>query len=166
MARTLVLLRHAKAEPEGEQGDAVRPLAAKGRRQAHHLGPVLADAVGRVDVALVSSALRTTETFALLAAGVAVRERTVLDELYQAGPRDVLDLLRDLPEGTRTALVVGHEPTISHLAAMLHDTEDDLAVQVSLGVPTATACILQVRTGWSELDRSSAHLTRLLRPSH
>ncbi|WP_454777911.1 SixA phosphatase family protein [Georgenia muralis] len=166
MARTLVLLRHAKAEPERDLGDAQRPLAAKGRRQAAALGPALADAVGAVDLALVSSALRTTETFKLLAGGVAVREQTVVDDLYVAGPREVLALLRGVPESTGTTLVVGHEPTISHLASMLHDDADDLALQVSLGVPTATACILTLRTGWRELDRSTAHLTRLLRPEH
>ncbi|GAA1637225.1 SixA phosphatase family protein [Georgenia ruanii] len=166
MAHTLVLLRHAKAEPEGDLGDAMRPLAAKGRRQASALGPQLAEAAGAVDLALVSSALRTTETLKLVAAGLPVREQSVVDDLYQGGPRAVLGLLQDVAEAARTVLVVGHEPTISGLAYLLHDTRDDLARQVSLGVPTATACVLTVPGTWRDLERSTAHLDRLVRSPH
>jgi phosphohistidine phosphatase len=166
MAHTLVLLRHAKAEPQGDLGDALRPLAAKGRRQASELGPQLARTAGAVDLALVSSALRTTETLKLLAAGLTVREQTVVEELYQGGPRAVLGLLQEVAEEARTVLVVGHEPTISGLAYLLHDSRDDLARQVSLGVPTATACVLTVPGPWRELERSTAHLDRLVRSGH
>ena len=166
MTHTLVLLRHAKAEPQGDLGDALRPLASKGRKQATALGPRLSGITGPVDVALVSSALRATETLKLVRGGLAVRDHTVVDDLYQAGPRQVLTLLQELDESAGTVLVVGHEPTISGLASLLHDSRDDLAKQISLGVPTATACILRVPAPWRELDRSVAHLTQLVRPTH
>lgn len=166
MAHTLVLLRHAKAEPEGTLGDQMRPLAGKGRKQAAALGPQLAEEVTAVDLALVSTALRTTETVKLVSGGVTIHEQRSVEELYQAGPRQVLALLQEIDEAMGTVMVVGHEPTISGLAYLLHDTRDDLAQQVSLGVPTATACILDVPTAWSGLDRSTAHLTRLIRHRH
>jgi phosphohistidine phosphatase len=164
VGRTLVLLRHAKAEPEADLGDARRPLATKGRKQATALGPRLAETVGTVDIALVSSALRTTETYRLVSQQLRVREHEVREELYEAGPRQVLAMLQELDAGVSTVLVVGHEPTMSHLAHLLHDTQDDLARQVSLGIPTAAACVLEVPTAWAELDRSTAHLSRLVRP--
>ena len=164
MARTLVLLRHAKAEPEGDLGDAQRPLATKGRKQATALGPRLAETVGTVDLALVSSALRTSETYKLVSQQLRVRVHEVRDELYEASPRQVLAMLQELDADTSTVLVVGHEPTMSHLAHLLHDTQDDLARQVSLGIPTAAACILEVPTARTDLDRSAAHLSQLLRP--
>jgi phosphohistidine phosphatase len=166
MTHTLVLLRHAKAEPEGDLGDALRPLAGKGRKQATVLGPQLAQVTGPVDLALVSNALRATETLKLVASGMPVREQQVVDEIYQGGPRAVLGLLQDVYESAGTVLVVGHEPTISGLASLLHDARDDLARQVSLGVPTATACVLEVPTSWRDLDRATAHLTRLVRSAH
>ncbi|WP_461407622.1 SixA phosphatase family protein [Georgenia sp.] len=156
-------MRHAKAEPEGNLGDLMRPLAGKGRKQAAALGPRLAAAVTAVDLALVSTALRTTETVKLVSGGVTIRDRRAVESLYQAVPRQVLGLLQELDEALGTVMVVGHEPTISGLAYLLHDTRDDLAQQVSLGVPTATACLLQVPTSWRDLDRSTAHLTRLIR---
>ncbi|WP_127126149.1 histidine phosphatase family protein [Georgenia sp. SYP-B2076] len=166
MSHTLVLLRHAKAEPEGELGDALRPLAAKGRKQATKMGATLGDVTGAVDVALVSSALRATETLKLVRGALTVRDQTVVEDLYHAGPRQVLAMLQEVDEAAGTVLVVGHEPTISGLAFLLHDTRDDLAQQVSLGVPTATACVLEVPGAWRDLDRSAAHLARLVRPSH
>lgn len=165
MARTLVLLRHAKAEPEADLGDARRPLATRGRKQAAALGPRLAEVTGTVDVALVSSALRTTETFKLVSQQLRVRTHEIREDLYEAGPRQVLAMLQELDAGTATVLVVGHEPTMSHLAYLLHDTQDDLARQVSLGIPTAAACVIEVPTPWADLDRSTAHLTQLVRPA-
>jgi phosphohistidine phosphatase len=164
MARTLVLLRHAKAEPEGDLGDALRPLAAKGRKQAGKLGPKLAELTGAVDLALVSSALRATETFKLVSQQLTVRRHEVREELYKAGPREVLAMLHEVDADAATVLVVGHEPTISHLAYLLHDTRDDLAQQVSLGIPTSAACVIDVPTPWAELEKSTAHLTQLVRP--
>ncbi|MFC7406913.1 SixA phosphatase family protein [Georgenia alba] len=161
--RTLVLLRHAKAEPAGDSGDVRRPLTARGRRQAAAVGPQLA-ALGGVDLALVSSALRTTETYELLAHHLSVHSHEVRDELYQAGPGDLLELLREVDGDVRSVLVVGHEPTMSGTAFVLHDTRDDLASQVSLGIPTATACVLDVPHPWAQLDRSGAHLRQIVRP--
>lgn len=162
---TVVLLRHAKAEPEGDLGDRLRPLAARGRSQSTALGKDLRGAVGEVDLALVSAALRTTETFKLLAQGLPVARHEVRDDLYEAGPRTVLEILRRVPAGTGTVLVVGHEPTMSGLAHLLHDTADDLGREVSLGIPTASACLLDVPVPWAELDRDAAHLTGVLRPA-
>ncbi|MFD1718142.1 SixA phosphatase family protein [Georgenia deserti] len=162
--RTLILLRHAKAEPEGDHGDADRPLAARGRRQCGLIGPQLAGAVGAVDLVLVSSALRTTQTYELIAPDLEVRAHETRAEIYDAGPRDLLSLLREVDPEAGTVLVVGHEPTMSGTASLLHDARDDLAKQVSLGISTASACVLDVPGAWAELDRSTAHLRQILRP--
>ncbi|MGC5617104.1 SixA phosphatase family protein [Georgenia sp. Z1491] len=166
MSRTLVLLRHAKAAQIGRAGDASRELSGRGERQARALGPLLADQVGAIDVALVSTAARAASTATLLAQGAEVRERRDVPEIYQYAARGLLDLVRDTDGDPGVLLVVGHEPTISSLAAFLHDERNDsLALQVSLGVPTATACVLDVPGPWAELDGGSAHLRALVRPS-
>jgi len=165
-ARTLVLVRHAKAEPENGLGDECRPLANRGRRQASSLGPLLAAEVGPFDVALVSRALRTTETYKLLAATWdAAPEPDVRAELYSAGPRDVLGLLTELPDSARRVLVVGHEPTMSSLGHLLDGERSDLAETVAFGMGTANAAVLEVPVAWAELERSAARLVSLLRPA-
>ena len=163
--RVLVLLRHAKAEPENGLGDADRPLASRGRRQATDLGPLLAREVGAPDVALVSSALRTTETYKLLAAGLpGAPEPDVRPELYTAGPRGVLEVLAELPDSVRSVLVVGHEPTMSSLGHLLDGERSTVAETVAFGMSTASAAVLEVPVAWDRLDRSTARLVRLLRP--
>lgn len=162
--RTLILLRHAKAE-HGGGTDHARELAPKGRRQASALGPMLRDTIGRVDLALVSSAARTRQTAEILAGGMDITWSDERDELYDAGRGDVLEILRDVPASTRTVLVVGHEPTISQLARYLHDDPSDrLGADVRLGVSTSTACVLDVPVSWKKLDEGACHLRALVRP--
>lgn len=163
--RILVLLRHAKAEPENGLGDHARPLAGRGRLQAKALGSDLRAAVGRLDVALVSGASRTRETYKLLAGELlGAPEATVTDELYDAGPRDVLRLLRGVAPGVRSVLVVGHEPTISTLGHLLDGEGGEHAAAVRFGVPTATAVLVEVPVAWAELDRGTARIAGILRP--
>lgn len=165
MTRTLVLLRHAHAEPENGLGDEQRPLSAHGRRQATSLGPVLAEEIGYVDHALVSSALRTTETYKLLASGLPdAPAADVRDELYSAGPRDLLALLATLPDDVERVLVVGHEPTMSSLAHLVDGERSTLAEMVSLGISTGNAAVIEVPVSWAALDRSTARLRTVLRP--
>lgn len=163
--RTLILLRHAKAEPENGLGDRYRPLASPGRRQAADLAPLLAEQLGALDVALVSDALRTTETYKILAGGWPGTPRPdVRPELYETGPREVLGVLAGLPDLARRVLVVGHEPTMSSLTHLLNGERSDLSEQVAFGLSTAHAAVLEVSVPWAELDRSTARLLRVVHP--
>ena len=69
--KRLLLLRHAKsAWPDGVE-DHDRPLSDRGRRDAPRMGAYIAAAGLRPDFALVSSARRTQETWALVAPATA-----------------------------------------------------------------------------------------------
>ncbi|GAA1733851.1 histidine phosphatase family protein [Isoptericola hypogeus] len=168
----LVLLRHAKAEPgRGVVPDVQRPLALNGRRQAGRVGMALT--AGRLvpEVALVSSALRTRQTWDLASAhldGASAVSLQVREELYEASVGDVLDLLRTVPASRRTVLVVGHEPTMAATAAYLADegSDDAALAQVRVGVPTATYSVLEsTDRPWADWGRSSARLVHVGRPS-
>lgn len=163
--KTLVLLRHAKAEPFGSLGDKQRALAPRGRRQASAFGLRLALDAGPFDVALVSGALRTRETYRILA-GDSEQYPTPLvrEDLYEATARQVLAMVQGVPEDAGSVIVVGHEPVMSTLGYLLHDTQDDFARQIMLGIPTSTAIVLDVPVPWGELDRSTAHVRDVLRP--
>lgn len=170
--RRLVLLRHAKAEPGTDPlPDADRPLALKGRKQAGRVGSALTAAHLVPDLALVSSALRTRQTWDLAAAQLPAREAVVVDvrdELYAASVRDVLDLVRAAGDDAMTVLVVGHEPTMAATAAYLADpASDDAALaQVKVGVPTATYSVLHADDlPWAQWGKRSARLVRVGRPS-
>lgn len=167
--RRLVLLRHAKAEPHGGVGDELRPLAMLGRRQCGDVGARLATSGLVPEVVLVSSAVRTRQTWELVKAALGDApepEVLVTDELYEAGPRDVLGLLRALDGRVGTALVVGHEPTMSTLAALLADPTPPVGDLATLhhGLPTAGYAVLAAQE-WAGLDRAGARLLEVARPA-
>jgi phosphohistidine phosphatase len=170
--RRLVLLRHAKAEPgTGSMPDVQRPLALNGRKQAARVGMAFM-ANGLVpELAVMSPALRTRQTWELAAAHIEPPDRVrvdVRDELYEASVGDVLDLLREIDPGVTSVLVIGHEPTIAATAAYLAapGSDDAALAQVRVGVPTATYSVLEsADLPWSEWGKGAARLLHVGRPS-
>jgi len=163
----LVLLRHAKTEAEGPT-DATRELAPKGRRQAANLAKSFADAGVKPELALVSSALRAQQTWALAAAGKPKIKcpSQILDSLYGASVADILGVLRVVSPSLQTVVVVGHEPTMAACAAYLSAKGSDEAslAQVKVGVPTAAWSLLQSDYPWIEWGAKSARLMTVRRP--
>ena len=115
-----------------------------------------------IDLMLVSPATRARQTARPFQARLDPGEIRVEPEIYHRGPTGILSLLVAVPARARTVVVVGHEPTISVLAHALHDTSDDLASEVSFGVPTATALLLDVPVEWSALQMRTAHLREMV----
>lgn len=162
--KTLVLLRHAKAERPGDIDDINRPLSTRGRIQARQLGEPLAAEAGPFDVALVSSSQRTRETYRLLAGTSPMYPSPRIDEaIYEASARELLRILNRLEESATRVVVVGHEPVMSTLASLLNAERDSVAVQISLGIPTGAAVVLDVPGTWAELDRNGARVRTVMR---
>ena len=140
LGKTLVLVRHSKAAHDAPT-DLERPLTSKGHTLADKLARSLARRVGHLDLLLVSPAARARQTARPIQERLEPAEVHVEPEIYHNGALKILDLLTPLSEATNTVVLVGHEPTVSILAHMLHDADDDLAAQASFGVPTATAAV-------------------------
>ncbi|WP_263730919.1 SixA phosphatase family protein [Cellulomonas sp. SG140] len=165
--RTLLLLRHAKADRPHGVVDHERPLSLEGRRQAAQVGARWAAAGLLPDVVWCSSALRTRQTWELVARSSGAEARLLLsDDVYDAGAADLVELLRTTPADARTVAVVGHEPSISTVSAVLAALGSDPAAvaQVRAGVPTAAWSVLRPYDGWSELGRGRARLLAVHRP--
>ncbi|MGW6131723.1 SixA phosphatase family protein [Cellulomonas sp. NPDC055163] len=165
-ARRLVLLRHAKAEPGGVLDDHVRTLALEGRRQAGLVGASLRDADLVPDLVLCSSAVRTRQTWDLArnALGTDAPHVEVSEELYTAGARELLELVRSVDPDARAVLLVGHEPTVSQAAALLAGpgSDETAVLRVRTGVPTASYSVLETDAAWSALEPDGARLLRLV----
>ncbi|MBF9028832.1 histidine phosphatase family protein [Rhodobacterales bacterium HKCCE3408] len=122
MTLRLILIRHAKSD-WGEAGldDHDRPLNERGRRAAPKIGSWLAARGYLPDAALVSTALRTRQTWDLIAAELSDPPDPVFSRgLYLAEPRALLAAIRGA-QGTCLALV-GHNPGIGSLARSLAAT--------------------------------------------
>lgn len=155
---TLVLVRHAQAAYS--YPDHVRPLTQAGVDQAARLGGVLAREIGSFDVAVCSDATRAQQTFEQIKQRAQVREWWFDRGVYNADEDDILTLARTF-EGA-SALIVGHEPTISGAGYVL--ARENNRSEVARGVPTATALILTFDGTWEDLAPTSCTLRVLITP--
>jgi phosphohistidine phosphatase len=124
--RTLVILRHAKAETPGDDPDFDRRLTTRGENDADAAGAWLADEHIHPDLVLCSPAARTRQTWqgvsiALAQAGQSGVSPEVRYEkgLYAGGRTEVFDLLRTVSDTVHTVLLVGHNPTVSEVSTLL-----------------------------------------------
>jgi len=117
----LILFRHAKAESEAASGDDFdRPLAGRGRKEAKAMGEHLAALGFKVDLALVSPALRTRETWEIAEeAGLPGAELKLVPTLYNADAGVIRRLAEAEGEGRATVVVVGHNPGLQDLTVRL-----------------------------------------------
>lgn len=161
MARTLVLIRHAKAvHPEGRD-DHARKLADQGRRDAPVIGRWLRDQGVPVHTAIVSSARRTVETYRLLAAelGSGAPDPVVSHDVYYGSAGDLLEIVRALPAETSSAAIVGHNPGIGMLATALDDGTSLIeAARMRAGFPTSSVAVFTVDGDWMTVDPGGARL--------
>jgi phosphohistidine phosphatase len=118
-----VILRHAKADRPDGVGDFDRPLTARGRADAAAAGEWLTAHGYAPDLALVSPASRARETWA----GTGLRAPAEYhQDLYFGGVTEALVLVRAVGEEVGTVVVVGHNPTLSHLSLLLDPAADGL----------------------------------------
>lgn len=153
-------MRHAKAEHVGPT-DLERALAARGHADCAAAGRWLAAQAITPDHVLVSAATRTRETWQGLAAAAGWDAEASFDRgLYAAGPETALDLMRATPDDAGTLVLIGHNPTVAHLAQMLDDGDGDAdaAQQMTLGYPTSAVAVFSYDGAWADLDVGSARL--------
>jgi phosphohistidine phosphatase len=162
--RTLMLLRHAKAEHVRDAPDHDRQLSPRGRSDARAVGQWLSDPSGpkAVDLVLCSTSERTRQTLdALSTGGVSLEETRFDDRIYGASAARLLDVLREVPDSVDAVLLIGHAPGIPVLATAL--ARDDAGSteamdRISRGFPTSALAVLEFEGPWAELAPETAYL--------
>lgn len=188
--RRLLLLRHGKAESPLGVADADRPLAGRGRAQAGYAGREARERGMVPDLAVVSPALRTRQTWAEFAgamgasawsrpeveveeaaAEVEVEVEVEVDvavdmdrRVYDNTVDDLLDVVTEAPDEVRTLLVVGHNPSIASLAAVLDDGSPGADRHgLADGYPTGTLTVFDVSGSWKTVGPGSGRLRAVIR---
>lgn len=173
--RTLLLLRHAKAEQAPGKPDHERKLAPRGLKDARAVGEWLRDAEeggglpsGVVDLALCSTSERTRQTLdAACAGGAAVTDARFDERIYDASAASLIDVLREVPDSVNTVLLIGHAPGIPVLATALAQDgagSTDAAERLSQGFPTCGLAVLGFEGRWAELAPGMAYLQEFVVP--
>ncbi|MDX7949684.1 histidine phosphatase family protein [Lichenihabitans sp. Uapishka_5] len=159
----LALLRHAEATKQAPGGDHARPLSQAGRGAATAVGERLTQLLPSGTALLVSDAARTRETAALAFPTWEPAHVTIEEAIYEAHPEALLSLLRALPPGLPGAVLVGHNPGISVLAALLAagGPASDPA-RLAQGLATAEAALFRFDSDWAGLAPHACVLVGVL----
>ena len=157
--RTLIVLRHAKAE-RGAYIDFERPLTGRGRKDALAVGRWLAESGLRPDLTVCSPATRAKETWALAAVELGDGITTSFERaVYTAEADDLIAVVRDTPSEVHTLCLVGHNPSLQDFVLeMAGEGEPELMVRARTDFGTAAVAVLEVHGKWSVLAERSGRL--------
>lgn len=163
----LILLRHAQAAAHAGGGDSERALTLAGRSEARTIGDWLATEQVKPDLAVISTARRARETWALVQE-IAGFASPVIEEprLYLAETPTLLDLMHMTPASVRTLLCVGHNPGFHDYALEMTGMRDTQArLHLETGLPTAGLIILEFDAAhWRDVQHGSGRLLHFITP--
>ena len=118
--RELILLRHAHADAaQPGQNDLDRPLSPEGLAEAEAAGRWLAEHDRKPDCVLCSPAVRTRQTLEAVLRETGYAPERIEPAIYEATPGTLIDLV-DAHAGVGRLLLVGHNPGLEQLAALMY----------------------------------------------
>jgi phosphohistidine phosphatase len=164
--RRLLLLRHAKSDWPEDMADADRPLNERGRAAAPQIGAFLAKQELVPQLALVSRARRTHETWNLVAEALGPVEAKFDERLYAAASDTILNVIRETPADIETLLVIGHNPGLERLAASFAKSGDADAIRrMSKKFPTAGLAVIELPLNdWKDAAPPAGRLEMFVTP--
>jgi phosphohistidine phosphatase len=139
----LLVVRHAVAKDKEAfarkgKSDAERPLTKQGRRDFRKGARGIARLAGTVDLLATSPFARARETAELLAPALGVERPLHRAELEQGAPARALVAWLARQRRAGTVAIVGHEPDLSRLVALLLSGRTQDLVELDKG----GACLL------------------------
>ncbi len=142
-SKILYLVRHANSGwQDSSQTDYDRVLSERGRREADEMGKRLRDKNIRPESIICSSAWRAVQTFETLSPYVNVPKEEVLfkKSMYEAATSTLLEIVQNLENTCSSAMLIGHNPSMSWLAGQLtgeHITNMPTCSIATIRLPTA-----------------------------
>ncbi len=157
MARTLILLRHAKSAWPVDIPDRQRPLATRGRRDAPAVGRWLRAHISAIDQVVCSPAIRAVQTWELAEAQLASAPPTSSDErLYGASAACLLAVTQELAFEVSTAVLVGHNPGLEDFLTLLTGATNPLK--------TSALAVITLHGSWVDVTPGAGTVEELATP--
>ena len=119
------------------------------------------------DRVLVSPSRRTQQTWELASAPLVPAVTPIVDaRIYDNTVEALLEVIRETADDVRTLAVVGHNPSIAELTAVLDDGEGsaDARRDIEAGFPTAGVAVFDVRSSFDAIAPGQATLSAFTRP--
>jgi len=157
--KTLLLLRHAKSSKDDPSlPDFERPLNKRGKEDSKLIGNFIGKKRLTPDVVLSSPAKRARQTTELVLKAAGLKLDPIFDErIYEASPRRLLQVVGEIDDTARFAILVGHNPGFEDLFQLL--------VGKALDLPTASLASIALRVEkWSNTEPGVGILDYLVTP--
>lgn len=157
--KTILLLRHAKSSwKDATKSDFERPLNGRGLKAAPLIGRFLRRKKIRPDLILSSPAERARQTTALVIEAAKLGGELRYDErIYEASAARLLEIISQIEESVKVALLVGHNPGLEELLARLTGENRSL--------PTAALVCLGLEIEkWNRARDHSGRLEWIVKP--
>ena len=152
--RDLLLLRHAEAMSVGPDGrDTERPLSLHGEAQASAAGAWLAEHHAAPDAVLCSPARRDQMTADAVGKALRMPQAQFVHAIYHATPGELLALVENHAPDARQVLLVGHNPGMEELLALLTEGRSAGA----RGMSPATVAWIELTDGALEPGHGRLH---------
>ncbi len=174
MAKTLILIRHAKSSwsPYKRDNfigdDHARPLNKRGKLAATSMASHLGATIGTVDQVFSSSATRATQTCERIILDLrTIRKPQIEKDLYTFESEKLLNFIRDISSDLNKVIVIGHNPAIQELSNYLitPDSIDKASSSISEKYPTCGVANIQIRCAqWAQLAEKCGYLNDFLTP--
>jgi phosphohistidine phosphatase len=167
--KTLYLLRHAKAEPAGKDGnDQDRVLSLRGVEACATVGSYMKSKGYLPEIVLSSTSARTRETFEQVKAALGITPKARFeDKLYLAEAETIIKHVQSVDHGVSSVMVVGHNPGMHHAALLLSEPgREKLRLELELKYPTCALTVLQFDAeDWKEVTQGKGRLADFITPA-
>jgi phosphohistidine phosphatase len=161
MKRHLILIRHAQSRNvEPGEKDVDRELTDSGIQDASRLARYMYLEEIIPEVILTSHAARAKETAQLFEEQLKLGHSEVIvdEELYEASVRTLLNVITKLDNGLKSVLIIGHNPSLTHLC-------EHLSKDVIGFLPPASMVHMTFdNLDWSKLDKGVGILNEIKLP--
>ena len=128
MKRTLILIRHTKSNwGDFSEPDFDRPIKKDRIDDAKNMAVKLKELGVEPDLIICSPAKRTRQTVEYFCDKLKYDyDKIQFDKrIYESTAEDVLGVVRETDPGIKTLVVVGHNPSLTHLANMFAENSID-----------------------------------------
>ena len=158
----LILLRHAKSDwDSGALSDFDRPVSARGSRELPVVAAELAPYLDAGSLVLCSSAKRTQQTYDLARPHWPDCAWRYLDSLYECGPVEMGQAVRQVDRDVTSLVVIAHNPGL--VMFLNWCLADDEVTADCFHMPTSCAAVLDLAQPFAQLEGGQARLAAFIR---
>jgi phosphohistidine phosphatase len=165
MKKTLIILRHAKAE--AGQDDHERPLAARGVDEAERMGTYMATKNIVPQKILCSTSKRTRQTYdRIKTAHPKLPAATYDDKTYNASENQHLQNIASQLENISSLMIIAHNPGLHQLALRLSREGDHAALRhMAQEFPPASLVVIDLDDiFWRDIKSARGELVTFVTP--